>query len=192
MASEANSSEENGAVVQRVWNEIINEKNLNVVDEVIAPEFVLHAPAIEEHEINGRDGVRNLVAQFHTVFPNLHVNIEQQMVEDHDHVVSLWILEGDHTGRYEEEELETPIEPTGAHVKAWGTSVSRISEGMVAETWVTMASRTSGDGIEENWSVMSPEDWTERLGPDDGLVPGQEYLIKQRKPFWCRPFERCC
>lgn len=192
MSSEAISSEENEVIVRRFLEEVVKEKNLNVVDELIATECITHIPAIEVYEISGRDGVKNFIGQFHTVFRNFALYIDNLVAKDNNHVVTLWRGEADHLGRFEADELEVPIEPTGAHVEMWVTSVFRISDREVAEAWITMLTRTSGDEMEDDWSVMSPEDWTEPLGPGDGLVPGEEYFRKRRKPIWCRPFERCC
>ena len=69
------STEQNKALIHRLFEEGINKGNLGVVDEVIAPNYVNHdlpAPA------PGAEGFKQIIAMFRTAFPNLHVTDEDR------------------------------------------------------------------------------------------------------------------
>ena len=195
MSSEAVSSEANKAITRRFWEEVVNQKDLNVVNDIIAPDFTLYAPSIREGEIRGPDGVRNLVEQFHTMCPDLNFTIEDQVAPETDVVVSRWRGSGTSTEPVEVEPGEF-TEPTGAEVEWFGTSSSRLSNGKIERTWMAMVIRSSGGTIGEGWSAGELATFTDRVVPQEGesLVAGEEYYkYKADKPMVCRLcFCRCC
>ena len=121
------SAEENKAVVRRVIEEMFNKGNLDAADELIAPDFVQHDPAMPE-EVHGPEGFKNFAAAYRAAFPDLHMNIEEQIAEG-DLVATRWTVTGTHDGEI------MGINPTGSRVAQPGMDISRVSEGKVAETW---------------------------------------------------------
>jgi len=195
MSSEAVSSEANKAITRRFWEEVVNQKDLKVVNDIIAPDFTLYAPSIREGEIRGPDGVRNLVEQFHTMCPDLSFTIEDQVALGTDVVVSRWRGSGTSTEPVEVEPSKF-TEPTGAEIEWFGTSSSRLSNGKIERTWMAMVIRSSGRTIGEGWSAGELATFTDRVVPQEGesLVAGEEYYkYKADKPMVCRLcFCRCC
>ena len=67
------SSETNKTVSRRFFEEVFNRRNVLLVDELIAPDFINHNASIQ---VRGAEGVkRGVMAQFQ-VFPDIHTIIE--------------------------------------------------------------------------------------------------------------------
>src|SRR6266487_4438820 len=101
------STEENKALTRRLFEEGINQNNLSVLDELLAPDFVIYdAPPGMQH---GPEGLRQLVATFRTAFPDLHVTLEEEFAVD-DVVIHRGYTTGTHQGEFQ------GIPPTGKQV----------------------------------------------------------------------------
>jgi steroid delta-isomerase-like uncharacterized protein len=123
------SAEENKAIARREMEELFNHTgNLDVADEIYAPDYVGHEPTQPE-DIHGVEGARQFAATMRSAFPDLSCTIEDQVAEG-DKVVTRWTGRGTHQG--EAEELGPP---TGKRMEITGISIERISEGKVAESW---------------------------------------------------------
>ncbi|HET7479523.1 MAG TPA: ester cyclase [Rubrobacteraceae bacterium] len=120
------SAEENKAIVRRVIEECFNQGNLDVIDELIAPDYVDHDPAMPE-EVRGPEGFRQFVSMYRSAFPDIHIQIKDQVAEG-DRVAMRWVATGTHDGEL------IGIAPTGNRVTTPGMSIDRISGGKVAET----------------------------------------------------------
>ena len=83
------SVEENKAVVQRIWKELIIGGNTESVDELIASDYAYHAPG--DVELRGTEGFKQLIAWLHTSFPDLHVTVDDLIAEG-DKVVSFYTI----------------------------------------------------------------------------------------------------
>jgi len=122
-------SKENKALVRREIEELFNHTgNLDVAQEVYAPDFVGHDPTMPQ-DLHGIEAARQFAASFRSAFPDLSCTIEEQIAEG-DKVVSRWRASGTHEG--ETEELGPP---TGNRIEITGISLERISEGKVVESW---------------------------------------------------------
>jgi hypothetical protein len=195
MSSESVSSEANKAITRRFWEQVVNQRDLNVVEDLIATDFALYAPAIREDEVRGPDGVRNLVQQFHTMLPDFSVTIEDQEALGTDEVVTRWRARGTSSETVEVEPGEF-AEPTGAEVECFGTSSSRLSNGKIERTWIAMVIRGSRGTVGAKWSAGELAAFTDRIIAQEGesLERGEEYYkIKPGKPLACRLcFCKCC
>jgi len=121
------AAEDNKAVVRRVIEEMFNQGNLDTADELIAPDYVNHDPAMPE-EVRGPEGFKEFAAAYRAAFPDLHTEIETQIAEG-DLVATRWTATGTHEGDL------MGIAPTGRRVRQPGMDISRFSDGKVAETW---------------------------------------------------------
>ena len=70
--------------VEAVWN----EGRLELIDELVAADYVGRVPRIERG-VHGPEGVRRLVSSSRRVHPDLYVKIEDQIAED-DRVATRW------------------------------------------------------------------------------------------------------
>ena len=121
------SAEENKALVRRAFEEGWNTGNLDVFDEVDAPDHVLHDPSVPE-DVVGIDGIKGFASMFLQAFPDLHFTIEEQIAEG-DKVVTRWTSSATHKGDL------MGIAPTGNRTGVSGVTISRISGGKLVEDW---------------------------------------------------------
>ena len=70
--------------VEAVWN----EGRLELIDELVADDYVGRMPCIESGVL-GPQGVRRLVSSRRRAHPDLYIKIEDQIAED-DRVVTRW------------------------------------------------------------------------------------------------------
>ena len=121
------SAEQNRALARRVLEEMFNKGNLDVADELLAPDYVDHDPAWPE-DIHGPEGFKEYVGAYRSAFSDLHVQIEDQIAEE-DKVVTRWTGTGTHDG-----ELAN-IAPTGNRLPLPGMEIVRISGAKLVEGW---------------------------------------------------------
>ena len=121
-------AEENKAVTRRFLEEIFTAGNLALVEELFAPDYVLHDPSVPQ-EVRGPEGMRQYVAMYRAAYPDTHFTIEDQIAEG-DEVVTRWTGQGTHQGEL------MGIAPTGRAVTVTGIELDRIVGGKIEETWV--------------------------------------------------------
>ena len=119
--------EENKAIVRRYFEEILDGGNLDLVDEIFEPQYVLHDPS-SPHEVRGVEGTKRFVGMFRSAFPDIAHSIEDQIAEG-DKVVTRLRARATHTGDL------MGIPPTGKGVTIEGTSIWRIADGKIGECW---------------------------------------------------------
>jgi len=88
MAQMKNISEFNKLRVQLFVEAVLNEGRLDLIDELIAADFVGHIPCAER-EVTGPAGVHQLVSGHRHAHPGLYIKIEDQIAEE-DRVVTRW------------------------------------------------------------------------------------------------------
>ncbi len=121
-------SEENKAIARRALEEVFSgQGNLDVADELFAPDYVGHDPASLE-DIRGPEGVKEFASMYRNAFPDVQLSVQEQVAEG-DMVATRWIASGTHQGDL------MGIAPTGNRVTVAGTSVERIVDGKLKETW---------------------------------------------------------
>jgi steroid delta-isomerase-like uncharacterized protein len=116
-------SEENKALARRSWEAA---DNLDILDEVYAPDFVWHDP---DQDIRGHEEARQFVTMYKTAFPDLSATVEDEIAEG-DKVVTRWTIRGTHQGETEE------FGPaTGRQVELEGITIHRFEGGKIVEEW---------------------------------------------------------
>ena len=120
-------AEENKALVRRWFEDLFNEGNLDVADEIIAPDQLDHDPTLPDLPI-GPEGQKQLVNLYRSAFPDARITIEEQVAEG-DTVVTRWSGRGTHQGEL------MGVAPTGKQVTITGIVINHISEGKIVESW---------------------------------------------------------
>jgi steroid delta-isomerase-like uncharacterized protein len=120
--------QENKAIVARYFNEVLNQGKLEVVDEIMSPNFAFRIPTLPE-PVRGPEGMKQFVTGLHNGFPDIHFTVEREAAEG-DKVASRWKIVGIHKGEF----LGVP--PTGNRVEDQGVDIFRIADGKIAEIWV--------------------------------------------------------
>jgi steroid delta-isomerase-like uncharacterized protein len=119
------STEENKALYRRLLEGVMNQRNLALVDELCAPDFVLHRGSTT---MQGREPYKQFLSMYLTGGPDFHLTIEDQIAEG-DKVVSRFTGRGTHLGPF------MGIPPTGKHVTATGIGIIRVANGKIVEEW---------------------------------------------------------
>ncbi len=101
--------EENKAIARRADEELFDRGNLEVADELFAPNFVYHDPASGE-DWHGLESVKQYAAMLRAALPDLHVTIEDMVAED-DKAAFRYTLRGTHQGKF------MGIAPTGRQIE---------------------------------------------------------------------------
>ncbi|WP_198942981.1 ester cyclase [Actinophytocola xanthii] len=127
------STEENKAIIRRVFDEFVNKGDFSVVDEIYRDDMVDHQPLPGAPD--GLAGVKYTIAGLRRGFPDLTVTIED-MSAHADHVVIHNTWRGTHDGEF------LGIAPTGRRISSKGIVVWRLQDGLIAERW--------GIGVDSN------------------------------------------
>lgn len=104
-----------------------NDHDINIADEVYAPEIVRHDCAIPE-AIVGLDNVKDYLKNQFTAFPDLNLT-EDEMIVAGNKGVQRWKMTGTNTGPMGN------MPPTGRSVKISGVSVGHFDNGKLVEIW---------------------------------------------------------
>jgi steroid delta-isomerase-like uncharacterized protein len=121
------SAEENKALARRWFEDLFNAGNLEVADEIIAPDHVNHDPTLPDIP-TGPEGQKQVVNLYRSAFTNAHISVEDQLAEG-DRVVTRWTGSGTHQGEL------MGVAPTGNQVRVTGITINRLSGGKIAESW---------------------------------------------------------
>lgn len=119
--------EDNKRLVRRFVYEVWHQGNLDLIDEIVAADYVRHDPAWPE-EVRGRDGLRQYMSTVRQAFADLQVTIEEIIAEG-DKVVVRWRAKGTHQDDF------MGIRATWRGMALLGMSMHRIESGQIAETW---------------------------------------------------------
>ena len=117
---------ENKSVVMRSESELWSKGNLDVADELYAPDYVCHF--LIGPEWRGIDGIRNEVKQHRVSFPDWNERVDD-IVAEGDRVVIRFTSTGTQRGEF------AGIAPTGKRVKIQEIAIFRLANGKIAEQW---------------------------------------------------------
>ncbi len=120
------STEENKAASRRFYEEVINQKQLAVINEVAGDNYLSHdfPPGLPP----GREGLKVFISVFHAAFPDGHLTIDQ-MIAEGDTVATRLTFHGTHTGEFQ------GIAPTGKRVTIPALDMARFEGGKIVEHW---------------------------------------------------------
>jgi steroid delta-isomerase-like uncharacterized protein len=123
--------EENKANVRRMNDEVFNKGKLELVDELVVPEFVFHSSP----ETKGSEALKQYIATFRTAFPDLHITIAD-MVAEGDMVAIQYVMRGTFKGEM------SGIDPTGKQMELPHAGFARFKDGKQVEVWPYLDSLT--------------------------------------------------
>lgn len=123
------STEENKKLVLRWIEEAWEKKNLDIIDELHAPDYVGHIVGFPG--VRGREAFKELFATFFAAFDDLH-RANEFLIAEADKVVAYDTYRIKHTGEF------AGIPPTGKEVTFTGIDIYRIVGGKIVEQWYEM------------------------------------------------------
>ena len=121
-------SEQNKAIVRRVFEELRNQGNLSVADQLFTPNYTDHDSSSPDFG-HGPESERKRVTLYRTAFPDMRLTIEDIIAEG-ETVMARWSCRGTHKGDL------SGIAPTGKQFNISGVSIARLANGKMAEGWV--------------------------------------------------------
>jgi hypothetical protein len=139
MAQMKNVSEFNKLRVQLFIEAVLNEGRLDLIDELIAADFVGHIPCAEP-EVTGPAGVRQLVSRHRHAHPGLYVKIEDQIAEE-DRVVTRW------HATVPVREAQAPPAPARRTACYAGISITRLLAGKQVDSHTECTSLTASPAL---------------------------------------------
>jgi predicted ester cyclase len=126
---EGDMSEELKPMIRKIFEEAYNKGNLEVLDELIAPNYLRHQPPMKK--VEGVEAYKKFVADVRSAYTNFNIRLEEILVDGNKTVVRI-TLTGKHTGKTPT--LMAP--PTGKEISMVGCVVSTWENGKVVEEWV--------------------------------------------------------
>ncbi|GGK40190.1 hypothetical protein GCM10010124_36150 [Pilimelia terevasa] len=134
--------EENKAVVMRAYLDGMNRRDMGVIRECFAPDYVNHFPA-GQGEVRGIEDFTRTLGEFLDAFDDLVFTVDDILGEG-EKVTLRWSAVGVHTGEYRGIPPTTVIPPTGRTVSFSATDIYRVVGGRVVEEWNTL----------DGWDIM--------------------------------------
>jgi steroid delta-isomerase-like uncharacterized protein len=119
-------SEENKAIARRYVEEAINQRNLDLLDELFASEFIDHTAS--PGQAPGLEGLNQFFAMMDAGFSDFRATIED-MIAEGSKVEVRFTFRGTHQGDF------VGIPPTSKQVTMQGIDILRVENGNVTELW---------------------------------------------------------
>jgi len=118
---------QNKQIVQRYFAEVWNSGKLEVLDELLDPQYINHTPSTPNPP-SGPAGLKPIVAAIRKAFPDLHYEIKDLIVND-SMAVARVIMTGTQTG-----DLFGQL-PTGKKIAVNQINIEKIHHGKIVEHW---------------------------------------------------------
>lgn len=111
---------------QKRWGEEVASKgNVDVLDEILADDFVDHDPG--DYDSN-KEGLKNFFRDFRSAFPDLKAEVEEMAATD-EYVTIRYNVSGTHKGTFQGHA------PTGKTFTAPSMQLGRWRDGKCVERW---------------------------------------------------------
>ena len=120
------SAEENRKLMHRFFEEVVNQGNLDVIDDLLADDFVEHEelPGLPP----GKEGTKQVMAMFRTAFPDMRLTAHETIAEG-ELVMMRATMRGTHLGEF------MGIPPTGNSFEVQAMDMVRYIDGKAVEHW---------------------------------------------------------
>jgi steroid delta-isomerase-like uncharacterized protein len=117
------------ATVRRLFMEVANQGKYDVVDSIVAPNFVLHGNPPDPSVVgSGPQIVKQNIASLRKAFPDIMFTIQQMIVQG-DMVAVRWTFTGTNTGPFGDQPA------TNKKATIAGMHFFRFANGKIVESW---------------------------------------------------------
>jgi len=117
--------EQNKDIARRMYEEVINKRDLDVLEEVVRPDYIEHDPLPGQGE--GLDGIRD---RFRMLIEGLDPQFTiEDVIAEGDRVVVRWTNSGTNVGEF------LGIPATNLPFTIAGIDIYRLEGGKLAEHW---------------------------------------------------------
>jgi steroid delta-isomerase-like uncharacterized protein len=114
-------------MIRRLTDGVFLEGNLDLIDELVADDFVDHDPPPEMP--GTKEGMRQVAAMVTSAFSNRKAEFDDFVETTDGRVVENWLMTGTHTG----EAFGLP--PSGQDIGVRGLEIWRCAGGKIVEHW---------------------------------------------------------
>lgn len=125
------SAEQNKKVLRRLFDEVLTQDKLDLIDELYAEDYQFDAPALAgagTAASSGREAFKARVRAFRSAFPDVVYQIENLAAEG-DVVATKFTFSGTHKGAF------VGFAPTNRHASVTGVHFSYLENGRIKKTW---------------------------------------------------------
>jgi predicted ester cyclase len=122
------STEANKALIRRWVEEVLNNGDLTLIDEFVAPEMVNHAVVPELQQ--GSDNFKRVIRSLFVAFPDHHMELEDLGAE----ADKVW-YRGTRSGTHQGPGPLPGLAPTGKFAAVQHIHLFRIANGKMVEHW---------------------------------------------------------
>ena len=119
---------DNKSIVRRLYEEVWNNRRLEVADEIISLSHALHDNHQPDSGI-GPEAYKRNATRFLSAFPDLSFDVED-MVAENDKVVVSWIISATHKGEFR------GIPATNKRISVEGVTIHHIADGKIMDSYV--------------------------------------------------------
>lgn len=112
-------------IVRRMFDEVMNGRRFDVLDEILSAEYVEHAPIGDLH---GVGAYRAFLEAWYAAFPDARAEAFNVIVQD-DRAAWMYRFTGTHTGAL------MGIPPTGRRIDVVGVNMGVFRDGRATEHW---------------------------------------------------------
>jgi steroid delta-isomerase-like uncharacterized protein len=119
----------NREVIRAFIQEVLNEGHFERMSDLVKEDFIELDPLPGQQQ--GREGLKGVIVQMRTAFPDMHWTVFEQIAEG-DKVVTRFAWTGTHRDRF------LGIPATGKPVEVKGVVIDRLEAGKMAESRILM------------------------------------------------------
>jgi steroid delta-isomerase-like uncharacterized protein len=123
------TAEENKKFMTHFIEEVINKKNLDAINTLVAADFIEHLPFPGQGP--GQEGLKFAISSLFTGFPDMKWTVQEQVAEG-EKVVTRFTWTGTHAGEF------MGLPPTNKEVEVWGVVLDVVRNGQFAESRIIM------------------------------------------------------
>ena len=109
-----------------------NEANLDLLDNILAPDIIVHDTGFPE-SIVGLDALKRQYAATHAAVPDLKFSLDEMYIKG-DKIAWMFTMTGTITGPFRLPLGELP--PTGKPLRVVGVAIDKVADGKIVEEWV--------------------------------------------------------
>jgi steroid delta-isomerase-like uncharacterized protein len=120
-------SMENKRIVRRFYEEVWNERKIELVDQLVSASHALNDPIVSGSQV-GPELYKRRVAEFTKAFPDLCFTIEDTITEGSKSVIC-WTFTGTHQGEFR------GIPGTGKKITVEGITIHHIKDGKILDSY---------------------------------------------------------
>jgi steroid delta-isomerase-like uncharacterized protein len=121
-------ADRNRVLIRRWFEEVWNQGREETIDELVAPDSIIHGLGDAGRDMRGPAGFRSFYDHFRSAFSDLHVTVED-IIAENDKVVSRIRFTGTHTGD------GLGIAPTRRQFTSTGIVITQWRNGQITDSW---------------------------------------------------------